>query len=302
MTDKYADFPIGERIRVYRRKLGMQQAALAHQIQRSERWLVEVEAGRTKNLGIQDVFRIARVLKVDVATLTDNAFNIPVANGDAEPAEAATGRETLYVEHDDAQLTYSNGLYRPVQRRRLVNAGKEPITRFLVRIHVDRYPGDPERSNRLYREHPLTWDELDFTATCEGEPMTRTVKLDRDALKELYLRFESPDGRHFPLYPGKSTWIEYGYTVGEDKWGSWYQRAVRWPTRRLTVRLRFPLAVDPVVWGTETTMAGESLPFRTPIERHEEGDEAVFDWATDDPPLHARYRLAWRFERHAADP
>ena len=96
-----------------------------------------------------------------------------------------------------------------------------------------------------------------------------------------------------------STTIEYSYTVDDGRWGQWYQRAVRWPTRHLTVQLRFPAALDPVVWGTETSVAGEAIPFRTAIQRHDQDAEAVFDWSTDDPPLHARYRLEWRFRRPA---
>lgn len=132
-----------------------------------------------------------------------------------------------------------------------------------------------------------------------GRADDRTVKEDHDAFKELYLRFESADGRQFPLYPGESATIEYSYTVGEDKWGQWYTRAFRWPTRHLTVQLRFPASLDPVVWGTETTVAGEAVPLRTPIQRHDEEGEVVFGWATDDPPLHARYRLEWRFRKPA---
>jgi peptide deformylase len=40
----------------------------------------------------------------------------------------------------------------------------------------------------------------------------------------------------------------------------------------------------------------ESFPFRTAIDRHEEDDRAVFSWSTHEPPLHARYRLEWRFQ------
>ncbi|MER5717530.1 hypothetical protein [Streptomyces sp. NPDC002132] len=41
---------------------------------------------------------------------------------------------------------------------------------------------------------------------------------------------------------------------GNDaKWGRWFQRAVRLPTERLEVDLAFPAALDPVVWGTETS-------------------------------------------------
>jgi peptide deformylase len=66
------------------------------------------------------------------------------------------------------------------------------------------------------------------------------------------------------------------------------------PTRRLTVRLNFPVAFDPQVWGVETSLAAE-VPVRTPLERHNEGERAVFEWSTDEPLLNARYRLEWRF-------
>ena len=155
---------------------------------------------------------------------------------------------------------------------------------------MDRFPGDPERSNRLYREDPLTWDELQLFATCGGEEMTWRVKHDRDAFKEVWLLFENAHG-HYPLYPGESTWIVYGYAVSDTKWGHWFQRAVRLPTRRLSVELVFPASFDPLVWGMETSMSAEARAFRTATSRAERGDERVFSWATEDPPLHARYRL-----------
>ena len=43
-----------------------------------------------------------------------------------------------------AELTYVDGTYRCVVRRDLYNAGTEPVTRYLVRIAVDRYPARPE--------------------------------------------------------------------------------------------------------------------------------------------------------------
>ncbi len=49
-------------------------------------------------------------------------------------------------------------------------------------------------------------------------------------------------------------------------------------------------------------MSAEALPFRTPISRTEDGNRTRFAWTTDDPPLHARYRLEWRFKRQAAPP
>jgi peptide deformylase len=200
----------------------------------------------------------------------------------------------LIVERELAELSFVGGRYRCLVRRALYNGGTEPVTRYLARVAVDRYPGDPERSNRYYRSHPLGWEELDLTARCAGEPMLIRPSHDRDSFKEVWLLFENSDGR-FPLYPGQRTTIEYEYTVGEDKWGTWFQRAIRLPTERLAVRLDFPAALDPVVWGMESSFTADAVPLRTPITRRADGDRVIFDWATDNPPLNARYRLEWRF-------
>lgn len=217
-----------------------------------------------------------------------------------EPRPHEQPATNLIVEHDDAELRYVDGVYHLTMRRRLVNTGADPITRFLIRVSVDRYPGDPERSNQLYRAHPLTWEELGLTARCGGEEMAWKAKHDRDAFKEVWLLFGNDD-RRFPLYPGEATWIEYAYTVGDGKWGPWFQRAVRLPTKYLSVRLVFPSALKPVVWGAETSMTADSVPFRTAISGRDDAGERVFEWATHDPPLHARYRLEWRFNAFAAD-
>jgi peptide deformylase len=200
----------------------------------------------------------------------------------------------LVVEDDHAELAYDGTMFRASQRRRLRNDGPEPVTRYMMRISVDRYPGQPDRSNSLYRERPLRWDELSLTATCDGEPMTWQPKADRDAFKEAWLCFENERGK-FPLYPGQHATISYSYTVDDGRWGPWFQRAVRLPTSRLSVDLVFPAGLDPVVWGTETSTTAEAIPLRTPPARTGRDGQAVFSWATDDPPMGARYRLEWRF-------
>jgi peptide deformylase len=203
----------------------------------------------------------------------------------------------LIVEQEIAELTYTDRAYRCRIRRELYNAGVEPVTRYLVKIAVDRYPHDPVGSNRHHREHPLTIEEMDLEAFAgdgeAAEAMHWRLKLDRDAAKEVWLLFANDDGQ-FPLYPGERTTIEYAYTVGEEKWGQWFQRAVRLPTRSLTVRLDFPVEFDPQVWGVETSLAAE-VPVRTPLERRDDARRAVFEWSTDQPSLNARYRLEWRF-------
>jgi peptide deformylase len=162
---------------------------------------------------------------------------------------------------------------------------------------VDRFPHDPAGSNRHHRQHPLTWEELDieaFAGTGQAiERMDLRPKLDRDAAKEVWLLFANEHGQ-FPLYPGERTTIEYAYTVGEEKWGQWFQRAVRLPTRHLTVRLDFPAEFEPQVWGFETSLAAD-VPVRNPVERRVEAGRALFEWSTDAPLLNARYRLEWSF-------
>jgi peptide deformylase len=204
----------------------------------------------------------------------------------------------VVVEQEVATLSYQDGLYRYDIHRALYNAGTEPVTRYLVRLAVDRFPNEPERSNRYHRDHPLTWAELNIKAFC-GQPPTREPmdwrpKRDRDTDKEVWLLFENEHGR-FPLYPGERTTIEYVFTIAEEKFGQWFQRAIRLPTRRLTVRLDLPAALEPQVWGVETSLSAEELPLRTPITRSDDGGRARFEWTTDAPVLNARYRLEWRF-------
>jgi peptide deformylase len=222
----------------------------------------------------------------------------------AGPGRAVVTRGSvgLVVEHDHAELRYDQpkaraegrGVYTAAMRRVIVNTGPDPVTRYLIRISVDRHPGDPEASNRLYRAHPLTFDDLHLTATCDGEPMAWEPKLDRDSFKEVWLRLEN-DHRRFPLYPGDRAVLEYSYQVGDDQWGTWFQRAVRLPTLDLSVSLVFPARLRAEVWGTETSTTAEAVPLHTSIIRRDDDGADVFEWSTTDPPLNARYRLEWQF-------
>ncbi|MEU0553728.1 peptide deformylase [Dactylosporangium sp. NPDC006015] len=201
----------------------------------------------------------------------------------------------LVVERETARLSYVDGKYRCTVRRALYNAGTEPVTRYLVRISVDRYPDDPARSNRHHRDHPMSWDELAMVASCAGEPMDWRSKTDRDALKEAWLLFENAQGR-FPLYPGQRTTIAYSWHISVEKWGHWFQRTVRLPTRQLTIEVEFPARMRPVVWGVQTSLSAEEVPLRTPITQELSVDgRAVFSWHTEQATLHDRYRLEWRF-------
>ena len=274
-----------------RRRLTKQALATAMGFDRS--YISHVESGR--HPASLDFARKAEVA-LDAGGEIWRAWQATGGVAGGEPPAKVTPRGSggLLVEHDDAELRYDGRTFRAIMRRRIVNTGPDPVTRYLVRVSVDRHPGDPDASNRLYRQRPLTFEELGLTARCNGEPMSWKVKLDRDSFKEVWLCFENDRGR-FPLYPGERSQLEYAYTVGDDKWGAWFQRAVRLPTVQLSVRLVFPAELAATVWGTYTSATAEATPLPTPITRRGEDDTEVFDWSTVDPPLNARYRLEWRF-------
>jgi len=281
---------------------GLSRAALARQMGYSRSYVSKVESGsehasrefvQVADTALNAGGALRRAWREQQASETASSRTpIPVPTS---PTTEASGE--LVVAHDHAELYYDQGTYRATMRRHLVNHGQQPIARYLIRISVDRYPGDPERSNQLYRDHPLTWNEIDLHAWYgdnRAEPMGWTVQHDHDAFKEVWLLFANGSGR-FPLYPGESAWIEYTYTVSDDKWGRWFRRAVRLPTSMLSVTLNFPADLDSAVWGLHTSMTAESMPFQTAIDARQNGDRTIYSWSTEDPPLHARYRLEWHF-------
>jgi transcriptional regulator with XRE-family HTH domain len=294
----------------WRAERGLTKKHLAAQMGFDPSYLSHVERGRHRPTA--DFARRAElVLRTGGAVW--QAF---VEYDDARTAAARSRRDLVpehwrppgpgpVVEDEVAALTYRDGQYLCVVQRRLYNAGTEPLSRWLARIAVDRYPQESERSNVHHRTNPLTLPDLALYAVCgepttSREPMLWQVKQDRDALKEIWLLFENEAGQ-FPLYPGQRTTIEYGYTVRDDLWGPWFQRAVRLPTGRLVMRLDLPTPPDPQVWGVETSLSNGEAPLRTPVIRQPQPDRARFEWETEAPPVHARYRLQWRFRPEPPD-
>ncbi|MFD1147966.1 peptide deformylase [Saccharothrix hoggarensis] len=279
---------------------GLSRTALAGLMGYDRSYVSKVESGAerpSKDFALQAESALHAGGALRSAFREYDATRVPRARPQAVDPADQIGPGSLVVDHDDATLRYDGRTYRLTQRRRLVNGGPEPITRYLIRISVDRHPGDPERSNQLYSANPLTWEEIDLHAwhgQDRAEPMTWSAHHDRDAFKEVWLHFAG-EGAHFPLYPGESTWIEYEYTVRDEHWGNWFQRAIRLPTSTLSVTLDFPRDLAPVVWGLHTSMTAGAMPFRTAIDRTEHGDRVVFAWSCEDPPPHARYRLEWDF-------
>lgn len=283
---------------------GRSQTALAREMGFDRSYVSKVETGSERPTSAfasraEEVLNsggaLLRAWREGEAVRTSRGSNRLNANHARPQMAGPQPGSSLIVEHDHARLYFDGQQYTATQRRALINAGTEPVTQYLVRIAVDRYPGDPEKSNEHYRRNPLTWDELELRAIHgESDPMRWTVRHDRDAFKEVWLLFENDSGK-FPLYPGESTVIEYTYSVSETKWGHWFQRAVRLPTKRLSVELDFPTEAAPTAWGTETTLTATQVALRTAIHRSANEKRTLFSWSTEDPPMHARYRLEWAF-------
>jgi hypothetical protein len=206
----------------------------------------------------------------------------------------------LVIEREAASLSYVDGRYQCTVRRALFNHGTEPLTRFPVTIVVNRFPDEPQRSTRYHHDHPLTFDELALVASCNGEPMNWRVSTDQDAQKMVWLLLENAAGR-FPCYPGQRATIVYSFHVDADKWGNWFMRTVRLPTRSLAIEVEFPADLRPMVWGVRSSLWGEDAPFPTPIAQELTADgRALLSWETTSATLHDSYRFEWRF-RHEPD-
>ena len=73
-------------------------------------------------------------------------------------------------------------------------------------------------------------------------------KHDRDAFKEVWLLFENA-ARPLPALPGRAGHHRVLVHRRRGQVGQWFQRAVRLPTRQLTVRLDFPADARPAGLG-----------------------------------------------------
>lgn len=186
----------------------------------------------------------------------------------------------LMIERERAGLNYRDDRFHVRVRRDLYNAGAEAVVRFPV------YVGGGG------------WYDIGFfgrVLDSDGhvEPMTWRASRDWNAANELWLHFENDDAR-FPLYPGERVAMEYEFSVPAKDWGSSFQRAVRWPTRDLSVLLDFPSDNRPSVWGTVSSLSAEAAPLDSPIRTTRDGNRTRFAWNIASPVLQARYRFEWR--------
>jgi len=83
------DMPIGERIKLYRRRRGLSQPKLAQLVGRSESWLSQVERGVRSVDRLSTIIELARVLRVNVIDLTGRPLSLaPNGGAHLEAVEA----------------------------------------------------------------------------------------------------------------------------------------------------------------------------------------------------------------------
>jgi len=208
--------------------------------------------------------------------------------------------ESLIVLQEIAELELVDSFYTATISRRLQNNGKRPVTSYLVKIQVDRFPEDAERSRRHHHDNPLILEKVNFSAELDGTSLRFEPKVDQPARKELFVHFESPDGQTLPLYPGQSVNLKYSYRVPTLLWGRWFQRAIRIPTDELVIRLRIPTKSEPVAWCREMSYERHGPIQQPPTELQLERIKQ-YEWRVFNPVLEARYRAAWRLENNNDD-
>lgn len=223
-----------------------------------------------------------------------------------------TGAPSIRVAHERTTLSYNDGNYDITVLRELENPTRRSFNGYEVRIHVDAFPEDIERSRQHHRTHPLIWEDLDFRCwhaptMADLDPRkpgagpaielvadpTQTVT---DKIIEGWIRFEGKRyGETLSLHPGMRMAIMYTYTVVESQWGSWYQRRMRLPTGRLDVELDFPQRLRPLVWGKAVTAGDRIGPLGSQINERLEHGRSIWSWSNPSPEFGDRYRFEWRF-------
>ncbi|MEU7906852.1 peptide deformylase [Actinoplanes sp. NPDC049118] len=251
---------------------------------------------------------------VDVYVINSSILT-PIVQGSGMDRSTQLVREPspdageLVVEKDHATLRFDGEVYTLTQRRLLLNASSQPVTQYLMRIHVERFPYDPIRSHLFHLDNPLNLASVNLKAWSIFENNRReTMRAERlfkqdPATLEVWLEFHNRISENFstefPVYSGERRWIEYSYQMPDFQWGPWFQRNVRLKTEVLSVELDFPLSLRPECRGREISVYGDQ-PLPTPIVRREAGDRILFDWSTNStgssPRVNHRYRFDWYFK------
>lgn len=198
---------------------------------------------------------------------------------DDGPLAQSPHEVTVEVEEEITTLSYYEGWYHYSVVHHLVNRGSSPVTRHVVQV-----------------DHALSsWEELQFRATLgidHQELIQWVPPRSRAAFDEVILIFEGADIK-LPLYPAQRSTVTCTYRLPERRQDAAFERDIRTPTWRLSIRLDFPAARSPVVWGRQTSLATES-ELGEPTRRAD-GGRVEFGWRIDNPMLLTHFRFGWTF-------
>lgn len=241
-----------------------------------------------------------RPLWIAIRDAEDRALLVPPA---AELGPSVPGGE-IEVVKDFASLRYDDGTYTLNQQRLIKNIGHGDIYGYLVRIHVNRFPGFARLSELYHLQHPLRFDDLAFRAWLgldQQIPLRSTKNASTNSVIERWVQFIGIDQVERPLGPGRQTWIEYEYQVGQEHWGDWFQRAIKHRTRQVRMTLDFPDHLMPPSGGVSvryfsiSQRPGEYINAPVEIASERVAGRSRHTWQVDAPPLQARYRTQWAF-------
>jgi transcriptional regulator with XRE-family HTH domain len=124
-----ADLPIGRRIAIHRRRLGLTQEGLAMRLHRSRSWVTKIERGERPLDSVRTMLEVARALGVEVRELTGQPW-FPEPGGPGHEAVPAIRRALLALHPDSA--TEPRDL-APLERDVLMAGGLWQSAYFLTR-------------------------------------------------------------------------------------------------------------------------------------------------------------------------
>ncbi|GIH20698.1 peptide deformylase [Rugosimonospora africana] len=246
------------------------------------------------------VVRVDEVLQaggavVESAVQWSGGIDTAPASSEEREAEVAG----ILVRHDHTFLEFDGETYRIRHSRRIVNTGSRSVSSYIVRISVDRYPGNPERSRSHHQRHPLEMAELGFAPTCNSRSITWDLIYDGAAYKEIRLHLADEVGG--PLIgPGGEADLEFGYEISSEIWGKWLQRVVRSPTLVMAVTISFSVGLRMVMSGYQLTGTAAALPVSAlECVRHRGSD--IYTWSTLRADQDSVFRFEWRPDKAVAD-
>lgn len=199
--------------------------------------------------------------------------------------------QTLVIDLERSVLRYDDNNFEVRIEKTYSNPTDKPWTHIDALVLVNAFPDDPRQSRELYRRHPLDLDDIGFWATRDGERIDWIVLNDFDSSKELQLVLGEPDGG---LQPGATTTLTYGFHIIRDFWGPYFERHIRYPTKRIQCELDFPRGLVRRLSLVRNRLI-TAVDMTDDLARDTKNGRNIYRWDLKRPPLRSRYRFMWTY-------